>query len=375
MARNEIVIPINFGIRQDINDISSSLFFKEVENGYVEDGYMRSEPSYVPYAVYAGSGQVDGYAVTITLQDNIEYFGVKINDKFYYCERQDPDEQLIDLKEVGQFVLSDGKPYQDYDDGTMQYASWVWTAISTAYMTRKGLPLYKIVPGSSTIQGVPFSIELVEPTYKILKGSEEVAVYISSKYILATKDRLFLGNLVIDGEEYSGSIMWSDINNPEDFEVTRSKEADIFNLGANANEVTGLAWTEGVVITFTKNSIWRSDYESHDNRFRTTVLTSNTGCIYHYSVVTVNEISYFIGKDNFYALDGLTLVPIGDAIWNWFNEIAETTKTDNIIGHYELEQDSVSWVFHKKESGETWCIKYSIRNKIWTTRLINNEHL
>lgn len=46
--------------------------------------------------------------------------------------------------------------------------------------------------------------------------------------------------------------MWSDINNPEDFEVTRSKEADIFNLGANANEVTGLAWTEGVVVTFTK---------------------------------------------------------------------------------------------------------------------------
>lgn len=73
MARNEIVIPINFGIRQDINDISASLYFKEVENGYVEDGSMRSEPSYVPYAVFNGTGQVDGYAVTITLQDNIEY--------------------------------------------------------------------------------------------------------------------------------------------------------------------------------------------------------------------------------------------------------------------------------------------------------------
>ena len=375
MARNEIVIPINFGIRQDINDISTSLYFKEVENGYVEDGSMRSEPSYVPYAVFNGTGQVDGYAVTITLKDNIEYFGVKIDDKFYYCERKDPDEQVVPLKEVGQFTLEDGTAYTNYDDGTMQFAQWVWTEISTAYMTRKGLPLYKIIPGSSPTSGVPFSIELVPPTYKILKGEKEVAVYVSAKYILVTKDRLFLGNLLIDGEDNPGSIMWSDINNPEDFEVTRSKEADIFNLGANANEVTGLAWTEGVVVTFTKNSIWRSDYEGHDDRFRTTVLTSNTGCIYHYSVVTVNEISYFIGKDNFYALDGLTLVPIGDPIWNWFNQVAETTKTDNIMGHYELDQDAVSWVFQRKDSGNFWCIKYSIRDKIWTTRVINDEHI
>lgn len=45
------------------------------------------------------------------------------------------------------------------------------------------------------------------------------------------------------------------------------------------------------------------------------------------------------------------------------------------MGHYELDQDAVSWVFQKKGSGTFWCIKYSIRDKIWTTRVINDEHI
>lgn len=372
MARQESIIPINFGMRHDTNDLAEgSIYFDVIENGYIQDGKLHAEPYYLPYASVNELSYVDGYAVSWEVSNKAGYFGVKIGKSFYTLKAEDPEADFVELVKVGDFFLEDGKTlYTDYDEGTMQFATWTWTTLTTAYMTRKGLPLYKITLDNES--NSDFGIKLVPPSYTITDIGK---VYVSAKYILATKDRLFLGNLVINGTDNPTSILWSDLNNPEDFEITRNKEADIFDLGVNAFEVTGLAYSEGTVIVLSRNSIWRSDYEGHDTRFRTTMLTNNTGCAYHYSAITVNEVVYFIGKDNFYALKGLSLIPIGEAIWDWFKSEANLTPDTSIFAHYELRQDSVSWVFPRKsDDGDVpWAIKYNIKEGTWTTRYMQES--
>lgn len=373
MSRGEeLVLPLKAGMRDDLNIVDiGGVEFRLLENLFAQDDRLIVEPYFVPYACLSGGGLSDNYVISFNVVGKKQLFGVKIEKSLYALSEDVPisnlnnPEYIIPLVKVGDFVGIDGTTnFAEYDQGIMQSVTWTYGNVSTAYMTRLGLPLHKIVDTPSV--NASYSLAKVNPTF-VEDGETH---HLSAKYMLVTNNRLFLGNCYVDTVQYPTRVHWSDINNPEDFKISDTSEADFTYLGINSLEITGLAYTNGVVLIFTRNSIWRSDYEGHDLKFRTTIFSSNVGNYFHYGCITVNEIVYFVGRDNFYKIDGLTISPIGDPIWEWFKQNSVSDVDSNVIAQYEMDQKSITWVFTRKyNTGDRlYGIKYNIVEGTWTTR-------
>lgn len=359
-------------IENPLNEANIS--FELLENLCPEDGIIRAEPCFKPYAVKEDGGIVDNYIMFNNTLRNFGIFGVKIDSAIYAFDPKtipssfdDPDFTMPLLKVADLYSSVEKKDvYTDYEnDGILQMAEWNYLYEAVCFFTKLGLPLYRTVDPAED-SAFDFDVAPVEPTF--IPDGESEPQYLSAKYMVVTKDRLFLGNVMVGNSYYPARIQWSNINNPEDFSTGLNKEADYSNLGVNAREITGMAYVRDVVVTFCRNCIYRSDYEGHEYSFRTTLLTVNTGCIYHYSAITVNDLVFFIGKDNFYVLDQFTEVKIGDAIWDWFMKNIKDQFAEKVIAQYELEQNTVSWVFSRAGTDDAWCIKYNITQKTWSIR-------
>lgn len=373
MREQELVLVPSSGMVTDFNPLlSEEIRFDLLENVYPEDGSIVAEPYFQPIASLTEEGtEIDGYAYSINPVNKNFNFAIKIGTALYNIENVEGKQTLVKYADLAKTAESiDPKtqrpilpePFTEIDmSSLLQYAQWTWSsndiAVSTAFFTKPGLPLSKFVEGG---------IKVVEPTFIV----NSKAAYLSAKYILVTNDRMFLANCYEDNKHYPTRIHWSQINNPEKWAIESTSEADYFDLGINSLEITGLGYSNNVVFIFTRNAIWRSDYEGFDSKFRTTKFTSNTGCLYNYSVITVNEIIYFIGKDNIYSIDNLTITPIGTSIWKWFKQNSNVNPDENIVAQYEAEQNSITWIFKRKLSNSTeiWGLKYNIDNKTWSLR-------
>ena len=372
MREQELILVPSSGMVTDFNPLlSEEIRFDLLENVYPEDGSIVAEPYFQPLASVDAAGEVDGYVYSINPVNKNFNFAIKIGTTLYNIENDEGKQTLVKYADLVKTVESIDpetqhpiapEPFTEIDmSSLLQYAQWTWSSndssVSTAFFTKPGLPLSKFIDAGITV---------IEPTFLV----NSIPVYLSAKYILVTNDRMFLANCYENSKHYPTRIHWSQINNPEKWAIESTSEADYFDLGINSLEITGLGYSNNVVFIFTRNSIWRSDYEGFDTKFRTTKYTSNTGCLYNYSVITVNEIIYFIGKDNIYSIDNLTITPIGTPIWKWFKENADINPEENIVAQYETEQNSITWMFKRKLSNsvEIWGLKYNITDKTWSLR-------
>ena len=382
MSTSEQMLITSNGMVTDINPlVSDGIRFELIENLYPEGGSLVAEPYLVPYAEKrTPDGVVDGYVYAANPVQKKNYFLIKIDNKMYNLasalspEIDESTTNLTKLDEVctlykdtyGEYTEEEEKePFRELDSTSiLQHGQWIWGNVNTSFFTKPGLPLHKLDEKPNEVADT--GVELVPP-YRNDSGKD---VYLSAKYLLVTTDRLFLANCYEGSTLYPTRIHWSNINNPLEWNIESTSEADYFDLGVNALDITGLGYSMSVILIFTRNSIWRADYENFDTKFRTTKFTSNTGCLYHYSVISVNEVVYFIGKDNFYAIDNLTITPIGNDIWKWFKENANLTPEDNVVAQYEAEQNSITWLFKRKigNGTETWGIKYNIELQAWSLR-------
>ena len=374
----EIVIPLTFGLTVNENPLTTEgMSCSELVNLAPQRQRLFVEPRKEAYASAKTTDLVDNF---IKINNTLLQYGLvgfKIGKAIYTFDQNvtesnvSQDSFIIPLVKIDDIYSTTEKTelYTDYFlDDTMQSAEWNYLTASVCYFTRLGLPLYKTVEASEKQKAVslPFGIEPVKPTF-VPEGSE-LPVYLSAKYIVTTKDRLFLANVLEGSTYYPTRLQWSNLNQPEDFSTGLNKEADYTYLGVNAREITGLAYVKDTVVTFCRNCIYTSEYEGHENSFRTSLLTTNTGCLYHYSAITVNDVVFFIGRDNFYVLDQFTPVKIGDPIWGWFNDNILDRWTDNVIAQYEVEQHAVSWIFTRKSTNKSIALKFFINEKLWSTR-------
>lgn len=368
MSDIETALPIITGMTGNTNVATlDSAAFELLENLYPYKGTLKAEPFFLPYLRMNGAGVSDNYIFINNYSTKTSLFAVKIDKALYVPVNMEGD--TLPLTKLGNLYDAVGSTtlYADFDDkAILQYAPWAWTTSSSAFFTKPGLPLSRIVEDNEELHG--YKVEVVPATF--IGNVSQQAVYISAKYIIATKDRLFLANCWEDGQYLPTRIHWSDLNKPLNFATSNTSEADVFDLGVNSDDITGLSYSNGVVVIFTKNSIWRSDYQGFETKFKTSLLTNNTGCLFHYSAITINEVVYFIGKDNFYALNELTLVPLGTDIWDWWKENVDFAGLQNVIAQYELEQNSITWVFPRKTTGDSklWGLKYNIDEAKWSTR-------
>jgi hypothetical protein len=182
-----------------------------------------------------------------------------------------------------------------------------------------------------------------------------------------------LGNLVVDGNTSSLILVWSDLYNPDNFVVDSSTEAGYYVMPAQGKEIMGLSFCQGYTNIFTRSGIKSARYVGLANGiYEFADIPGNTGCGYHYSVIAGKDLTFFIGNDNFYVLDGNTVQPIGDAVWKLFKATLNTADLD-VIGAIDETKDIVYWKFlangeNGTVNGAYYELLYNYKEQKWSLR-------
>lgn len=259
-----------------------------------------------------------------------------------------------------------GDLLQEFPQGSSDLVSWVsWDDTSTVYFSRKNLPLTKIQDDVVS-----------EVSYTYNDGVS--AVGLSAKYLLISQNRLFMANITTSkGDLFSRRLQWSDLYNPEDFEINRSKESDFFDLENNNLEITGIHEHRGYPVIFSRQSIWRAVYVRLPEKYRFEIVRNTIGNVYHHSSVNARERIYFVSDDNFYVMDGFSIIPIGDPIWKSFIEINETSIFEEMLAFHDPFQSEVAWKFLRtgfpeyadyRQDTHYWLIVYNYKEERWSFR-------
>jgi hypothetical protein len=96
-------------------------------------------------------------------------------------------------------------------------------------------------------------------------------------------------------------------------------------------EITGLGKLQGSVIVYKTNSVWKVIGIQVGEYFVPTIvnLSPNVGCVNHRSIQNFRLKDYtvqvFLGKDNVYVTNGVSVVPIGDKIKNTIEDLKQAT--------------------------------------------------
>lgn len=275
----EVNIPFNFGQNGKLPAITGKEFFALLlENISPEDSHLRMLPQL--QSSYTIADRTTAFAYNFEPSS-------RLSDLYAFS-----DSKVVKLKNGGVFtVLS-----------TVTSSSAKWAVVpwkDKIYYTRPDRPLERLSGNTSTA----FSANLQNDK-------------IAARYAVAAHDKLFLGNVVINGTTYSTTVKWSDLYNPERFDVSESTEADQFQLSVDDLEITGLALHRNQVLIFTPKSIWTANYEGLPGVYSFSPLYGGVGCAYHESVIRVQDRVYFISATGVYKIDSFQLVEVGTEIWN-----------------------------------------------------------
>lgn len=275
----ELMIPFVFGQNNKIPEVTAREFFAtKIENVSPEDGHLRA---------LAPLLQLSNPATPITNFAFTFEPGTRISDLYAFGT-------------TGVFRLTSASATSIFTPSSSAASKWACVPWKTAvYFTRPSEPIRK-AQGSVTTAFSP----------------DAAGSIISAKYAVAAHDHLFLGNVSVNNSAQSTTVMWSDLYNPENFNVSETTEADSYSLSVDDLEITGLELHRNQVLIFTYNSIWTANYEGLPGVYGFSPLFTGVGNSYHYSCAKVQDKVYFISTSGIYKIDSFQLIPIGQEIWN-----------------------------------------------------------
>jgi len=85
------------------------------------------------------------------------------------------------------------------------------------------------------------------------------------------------------------------------------------------------------------------------------------GCVAPYSIVDVMGTNVFIGRNDFYAIDGDRAVSIGEKVKDRFFDIVGRTEVEKVFGFENNITNEVTWIANTSEGKLAFSWDYKIR--------------
>lgn len=234
--------------------------------------------------------------------------------------------------------------YTGFGSSTAPFVLLPW--YGALYVTRQNAPIVKIERKVVTaVAGAP-----------------------AARYGIVANSHAYLASINAGVSTRLARVQWSDLDDLESWVINpASSEADFFDLEADSMEVTGVSYQRGSPIVYTQNTIWFAFWIGFPGGFRHEPLFTGIGNIFHNSVVRNKEIDFFIGQDNFYALNGRQLSPIGSEIFEKFIAEVQISADTSVPGFLDSRRNQVFWVYTKTD-GSRWSVVYNYLEKKWSER-------
>ena len=143
----------------------------------------------------------------------------------------------------------------------------------------------------------------------------------------------------------SDNIYYSHVNEPWSL-------ANSLRVGGegSAEKITGLASYGGMVVVFKEKSIWTLDGLSEQTFFSRPVV-KGIGCVSHHSIVQVDGLLYFWGKDGIYGFDGSLPKKISDPVQDVVMG-RHYLRDHFIVGAEDEVNQSIIWSYPASMSNE-----------------------
>jgi hypothetical protein len=184
-----------------------------------------------------------------------------------------------------------------------------------------------------------------------------------ARYCIEYANRLVLADLEISGTRNPWTVQWSKENDATDWTDSTAGQVELLR---SQDRITGLAKMGGSLLVFKENSIVTAN--------RTGIATSpivfprqkvGIGCVAPYSIVHFLDSVAFLGKDDFYIMEGDKPNAIGDRIRYKFFDVVDRDGLANVWGTVYPSRNEVLWFADTTEGQIAFVWDY--KDFQWTT--------
>jgi hypothetical protein len=184
-----------------------------------------------------------------------------------------------------------------------------------------------------------------------------------------TYERVLASNqgYVNPSEVHPRRIRWSDLEDPEDWEVTSGSEAGYFDLPYSARYITGISYLNNRIFIFCPREIWEGYYiglAAGIYQFRQSY--PGVGNVYPHALITTQNNAFFIGNTNIYQIQNGGLKEIGDPIFEFFKEdFKYFNQYVEVRGYHLPTYNLVFWTYTNNSDNQV-AICYNYREGKWS---------
>ena len=163
-----------------------------------------------------------------------------------------------------------------------------------------------------------------------------------ARYLIEYANRLFLGDLYVSGTRSAITLKWSKEDDPTDWTDSTAGELDLMDT---EGPIMGLAKTVQDLIVFKQDNLYVYTRSGIATSPITLVgIRPGVGCVAPYSPVSFLGTCAWIGRDDFYRMDGNVPVPFGGAIRDkFFSEVGET-EIKRVWGAVNYRLNEAMWI-------------------------------
>lgn len=181
--------------------------------------------------------------------------------------------------------------------------------------------------------------------------------------------RVFQRHAFILGQSsYPQRVSWSDIDDYTDWTPTSSNEAGDYDLYDSKTRVVGGDGLASYFMVYSENMTFAFQYVGTPYIFATRIIDYNAGLWKKMLIANAQSAHYFMGKDNFYTTDGVTVKPIGDGVKKYIWSILNTSQMSRAFAFTNIQRgEAIFCVPTTAGTGipDLACI-YNYKAQAWT---------
>jgi hypothetical protein len=176
------------------------------------------------------------------------------------------------------------------------------------------------------------------------------------KYCIDYADRLLLAHK--DGQPTL--IQWSKNNDPTDWTDSTAGSAELLGTG---DGITGLSKVGNSLLIYSRDAIVFGNLTGIPTApIAFPTIRRGVGNWAPMGVVHARGTNFFVGRDNFYRLDGMIPTAIGDAVAEEFFENISAAEIPNIWGIHNKRNGEIMWI----ENSGWRAVAWNYRDNAWS---------
>ena len=184
-----------------------------------------------------------------------------------------------------------------------------------------------------------------------------------AKYCIEYGNRLCLANLYIGGTASPWTVRTSANGDPTKWSTEDTSAVD-YEFIETDDVISGLGKVgAGLVVYKTESLIFGQKTAKATDPFIFLSQKRGVGCVAPYSIVEYRGTNAFLGRDDFYKIDGDHPVAIGERIRYKFREIVSDSERENVWGFNNFLDNEILWFANTSEG--PWVFVYDYKDEEW----------